>query len=78
MLNISKGIRSELANLAHTFFKTHKFCWETCCIVGKFFPYFFLVLVRHVPLAKIEGLQKNYANQLFRTYFNQSTELVSA
>ncbi|KAM3723353.1 Cell division cycle protein [Dirofilaria immitis] len=32
-----RGSRSDLADLAHTFFKTHKFCWETCCIVANYY-----------------------------------------
>ncbi|VDK30477.1 unnamed protein product [Gongylonema pulchrum] len=34
---MNQGMRAELAHLAHSFFKTHRFCWETCCIVGTFF-----------------------------------------
>ncbi|EFO26723.1 anaphase promoting complex subunit 8/cdc23 family protein, variant [Loa loa] len=32
-----RGFRSDLADLAHTFFKTHKFCWETCCIIANYY-----------------------------------------
>uniref|UniRef100_A0A915PR80 Cdc23 domain-containing protein n=1 Tax=Setaria digitata TaxID=48799 RepID=A0A915PR80_9BILA len=32
-----RGSRSDLADLAHSFFKTHKFCWETCCIVANYY-----------------------------------------
>ncbi|VDM25214.1 unnamed protein product [Toxocara canis] len=30
-----RGLRSELATLTHSFYKTHKFSWEVCCAVGK-------------------------------------------
>ncbi|CAG9536595.1 unnamed protein product [Cercopithifilaria johnstoni] len=32
-----RASRSDLAHLAHAFFKTHKFCWETCCIVANYY-----------------------------------------
>nr|CDP99107.1 BMA-MAT-3, isoform b [Brugia malayi] len=32
-----RSARSDLADLAHTFFKTHKFCWETCCIIANYY-----------------------------------------
>uniref|UniRef100_A0A1I7XS61 TPR_REGION domain-containing protein n=1 Tax=Heterorhabditis bacteriophora TaxID=37862 RepID=A0A1I7XS61_HETBA len=32
-----RGERVLLADLAHTFFRTHKFTWETCCIVGNYY-----------------------------------------
>ncbi|VDN05838.1 unnamed protein product [Thelazia callipaeda] len=32
-----RGFRSELADLAHSFFRTHKFSWETCCIVANYY-----------------------------------------
>ncbi|VDK56122.1 unnamed protein product [Anisakis simplex] len=32
-----KGLRSELANLTHSFYKTHKFSWEVCCAVANYY-----------------------------------------
>ncbi|CAI4230734.1 unnamed protein product [Auanema sp. JU1783] len=32
-----KGERVALTALTHSFFKSHKFAWETCCIVGNYY-----------------------------------------
>ncbi|VDO36188.1 unnamed protein product [Haemonchus placei] len=31
------GDRVQLCDLAHSFFETHKYCFETCCIVGNYY-----------------------------------------
>uniref|UniRef100_A0A7I5E9M7 TPR_REGION domain-containing protein n=1 Tax=Haemonchus contortus TaxID=6289 RepID=A0A7I5E9M7_HAECO len=32
-----RGDRVQLCDLAHSFFETHKYCFETCCIVGNYY-----------------------------------------